>query len=336
MGLSGRPLQQISFRVRVLVPVNSPTCGREKSLNSFTFPSTQRTKRSNDAFRTTQHSGIYRPVHTGINYIFEVLCALRPWRRRESDSYTAASVPFRCVPPPRGTTAPPYPGTPFFVVQLPTALRPPGCPFVQGRPPADVEARPSSSSTWYTLRHSLHVLWPRAGSSTAAILVLYIHLSLNVIHASSSSLSSGAAWWIPGGDNGQDEVHHRQGVPYRRAVQEITNDIHVVARRRLGFFVKRKCRESATHRRSASGALRGLVLCLAFSWGFLLCFFSPRVSLGLCVLGVVCVCLAFCSRTSFPTALLLSELMNQLDSATQLVIKGRRPMRAFSSPRHLG
>ena len=110
------PCNRFLFGFRVLVPVNSPTCGREKSLNSFTFPSTQRTKRSNDAFRITQHSGIFRPVHTGINCIFEVLCALRPWRRRESDSYTTASVPFRCVPPPRGTTAPPYPGTPFFVV----------------------------------------------------------------------------------------------------------------------------------------------------------------------------------------------------------------------------
>ena len=72
------PCSRFLFGFRVLVPVNSPTYGTEKSFNSFTFPSTQRTKRSNDAFRITQHSGIFRPVHKGINKIFEVLCALRP------------------------------------------------------------------------------------------------------------------------------------------------------------------------------------------------------------------------------------------------------------------
>ena len=44
-----------------------------------------------------------------------------------------------------------------------------------------------------------------------------------VIYASSSSLSSGTAWWTPGGDNGQDQVHHRQGVPYRQSRSPTTS-----------------------------------------------------------------------------------------------------------------
>ena len=123
-------------------------------------------------------------------------------------------MPFRCVPPPRGTTAQPSPGTPFFVVLLPSYLCPPGCPPALGRPPADVEARPSSRSTSHTLRHPLHVLWPRAGSSPAAVLVLYVALSQYVVYASPSSSSSGAAWWIPGGGNRLREGVHVRGAPY--------------------------------------------------------------------------------------------------------------------------
>ena len=74
------------------------------------FSSYTRKKRSSDAFHIVHHSGVFGPVHTGIDYILEASCALRPWRRRVSDSHTPASVPFRCVPPPRGTTAQPSSG----------------------------------------------------------------------------------------------------------------------------------------------------------------------------------------------------------------------------------
>ena len=232
------PCSRFLFGFRVLVPVNSPTCGGENPLNSFTFPSTQHKKRSNDAFRITQHSGIFRPVHMGINCIFEVLCALRPWRRRESDSYTTASVPFRCVPPPPGTTAQPSPDTPFFVVLLPTSLRPLGCPSAQGRPPAVVEARPSPGSTSHTLRHPLHVLWPRAGSSPAAVLVLHVALSQYVVYASPSSSSSGAGW-IPGGGNQLREGFHVRGAPYSHGRPGAHRNVHVVALWRPWFLLKR-------------------------------------------------------------------------------------------------
>ena len=204
------PCSRFLFGFRVLVPVNSPTCGREKPLSSFTFPSTQHKKRSNDAFRITQHSGMFRPVHTGINYIFEVLCALRPGGVGSLTPtlrlWCRSGVFHRRVAPPRR----PIRARPSSWSSFPQLYA------FQAVPLSRVGRQPTLS-TWYTLRHSLHVLWPRAGSSFAAILVLYIHLSLYVIYASSSSLSSGAAWWIPGGDNGQDEVHHRQGVPYRQS-----------------------------------------------------------------------------------------------------------------------
>ena len=106
--------------------------------------------------------------------------------------------------------------------------------------------------------------------------------------------------------------------------------------RALGFFVERKRGESATHSGSAQGAFRGLVFCLASSCGFLLCFLPLLASLGCRVFGAVRACFGFGFRVSFPTALLLGELMTRTEIASRLLIKGRRPTRAFSSPRHLG
>ena len=85
-----------------------------------------------------------------------------------------------------------------------------------------------------------NVLWPRAGSSPAAILFLFVALSQYPENASSSSLSSGAAWWIPGGGNGRREVFHVRGAQYPHGRPEA----HQRHPRRgafapLGFFVKR-------------------------------------------------------------------------------------------------
>ena len=134
------------------------------------------------------------------------------------------------------------------------------------------------------------------------------------------------------------------------AVWEITNDIHDVARSRPWFLLsenaesqQRTARVPQGHSGSAQGAFRGLVFCLASSCGFLLCFLPLLASLGCCVFGAVRACFGFGFRVSFPTALLLGELMTRIETAPQLMeiasrllIKGRRPTRAFSSPRHLG
>ena len=226
----------------------------------------------------------------------------------------------------------------------PTSLRPLGCPLAQSRPPADVEARPSPGSTPHMLRHPLHVLWPRAGSSPAAVLVLYVALSQYFDYASSFSLSSGATWRIPGGDNGRDEVHHRQGVLYPHGRLEAhQRHPRPGAFAPLDFSLSDEAEKSATHSGSAQGAFRGLVFCLASSCGFLLCFLPLLASLGCCVFGAVRTCFGFGFRVSFPTALLLGELMTRIETAPQLMeiasrllIKGRSPTRALSSPRHLG
>ena len=91
------------------------------------------------------------------------------------------------------------------------------------------------------------------------------------------------------------------------AVRDINNDIHDVARSRPRIFVKIRCGESATHRVSAWG-LFGVG-----SWVGR--FSSPSLvllpSLGLFGLSCFRGCLGllfFCSRASFPTALHLGEL----------------------------
>ena len=62
--------------------------------------------------------GAFGPVHTGSDYAIEVHRGLHLQWRRERDSHTSVLVPYRCVPPPRGTTTQPWPGTSFLVSQV--------------------------------------------------------------------------------------------------------------------------------------------------------------------------------------------------------------------------
>ena len=261
------PCSRILFVFRVLVPVNSPTCGSEKSLNSFTFPSTQRTKRSNDAFRVTQHCSIFRPVHSGINYIFEVLCALRPWRRRESDSHTAASVPFNRA-----------------------ALS--GHALLRGL--ASHSFTPSRLSFCPRLRGIRFVIPYLFSGRGLGLPPRRLWLSTFISHCMSFTLLRLLCLLGPPGGfqvatTGKTKSSIGKVFPIDRAVQEITIDIHVVARRRLGFFCEEKMRRVSN---APQECLRGsswfglvLGLLLGLSLVFLL---SPGFFGFVCPLGRLC------------------------------------------------
>ena len=84
------------------------------------------------------------------------------------------------------------------------------------------------------------------------------------------------------------------------------------------------------------GSLSGLGLRCALLLGFapLFCFGGLFVLLVLLVLfASLCV---LCSRVALSMVLLSCALMTRTEIASRLLIKGRRPTRAFSSPRHLG
>ena len=151
------------------------------------------------------------------------------------------------------------------------------------------------------LRHPLHVLWSRAGSSPAAVLVLHVALSQYSLFALLRPLSLPG---LPGGfqmaANGYEKVSTCEVHPILMAVRKLIGNIHVVALWRPWFFLRDEAEKSATH----DGSAYGLVSGFAVPFGFAL-----RPSFGLLPLflaAVGCLC-SWCSlRPSVSCALGLS------------------------------
>ena len=92
-------------------------------------------------------------VHTGNNYVSP----------SAASGATAATLPSKCIPPPRGTTCAALSGHPLPRRLAGHVLCLPACLHFRGRPPASLSACPSSTTTSVTLRHVLQLLWPRPG-----------------------------------------------------------------------------------------------------------------------------------------------------------------------------
>ena len=186
----------------------------------------------------------------------------------------------------------------------------------------------------------LHVLWPRAGTSPRdGSGSLRCALTVCCLRFIRPLLLPGLPVGFQVAATGYEKVSTCEVHPTLMAIWKLTSDIHDGARLRPWIFsLSDEAEKSATHDGSAQGLFRGLVF---FSvWARFVPFFHASLLFWLpwavCVFGAVCGRLVLCPRASFSMALLSCGLMTRFKIASQLQIKGRRPMWAFSSPRHLG